>query len=329
MRRLLLKLLMLVLVGLAGRAAAADAPSLAFGVITTTTVAETRAAWEPFFTAMRRGTGLDVRGVYHATYEEAVDAVVRNLVQLAWVSNKAALDCIERTNVEVFAQLVDSAGSLGYRSIIITRRDSALLSIDPLLNRPRTWRFAMGEPSSTSGAVMLEYALFVPRGIKPEEHFLALRRGTHAQTLAAVLAGQVHAGTYNTEELHRLREQSPAQAMQLRILWESAMIPKDPLLWRRDLPLSVRKRIADYIFGVGRTDDEKLMLKRMFDLAGFKRSSNQQLKFVLDVDDFKQRSEVLLDARMSESAKNERLSDLRERYVRLSRAVQVDTDPPR
>ena len=62
MRRLLLKLLMLVLVGLAGRAAAADAPSLAFGVITTTTVAETRAAWEPFFAAMRRGTGLDVRG---------------------------------------------------------------------------------------------------------------------------------------------------------------------------------------------------------------------------------------------------------------------------
>jgi len=47
---------------------------------------------------------------------------------------------------------------------------------------------------------------------------------------------------------------------------------------------------------------------------------------VLDVDDFKQRSEVLLDAKMDESAKNERLADLRERYARLSRAVQADAD---
>ncbi|WP_428425164.1 phosphate/phosphite/phosphonate ABC transporter substrate-binding protein [Methylibium sp.] len=329
MRRSLLKLPLLALAGLAGKVATAEAASLAFGVITTTTVAETQAAWEPFFAAMRQSTGLDVRGVYHATYEEAVDAVVSNLVQLAWVSNKAALDCIERTNVEVFAQLVDSAGSPGYRSIIVTRRDSGLTSIDQLLNRPRTWRFAMGEPSSTSGSVMLQYALFVPRSIKPEEHFLSLRRGTHAQTLAAVLGGQVHAGAYNTEELLRLREHAPSQAQQLRILWESALIPKDPLLWRRDLPLSVRKRIADYIFGVGKTLDEKLMLKRMFDLAGFKRSSNQQLKFVLDIDDFKQRSEVLLDAKLGEALKNERLADLRERYARLSRAVQADADMPR
>jgi phosphonate transport system substrate-binding protein len=64
----------------------------------------------------------------------------------------------------------------------------------------------------------------------------------------------------------------------------------------------------------------------MFDLAGFQRSSNQQLKFVLDIEDFKQRSEVLLDTTMSEARKNERLADLRERYARLSRAVQASSD---
>lgn len=329
MRRTLLKLPLLALAGAVARTFAQDRASYAFGVITTTQVSETKLAWEPFFEAMRRQTGLDVRGIYPATYEEAVDAVVSGLVQMAWVSNKAALDCIERANVEVFAQLVDSAGALGYRSMIVARRDAPLASVEQLLGKPRAWRFAMGERSSTSGSVMLEYALFVPRNLRPDEHFLTVVRGTHAQTLEAVLSGQVHAGTYNTEELHRLREQAPHKAAQLKTLWESAMIPKDPLLWRRDLPLSVRNRIAGYIFGVGKTVEEKVMLKRMFDLAGFKRSSNQQLKFVLDIEDFRQRSEVLLDTRMSEPQKNERLADLRERYTRLSQAVQAAGDTSR
>lgn len=328
MRRTLLKLPLLALAGWAA-ARAATSPTLNFAVITTTSIDETRAGWEPFFAAMRAATGLDVRGVYPATYEEAVGAIVGGLVALAWVSNKAALDCIERANVEVFAQMVDAAGSPGYRSLIIARRDAPLQSLEQLLSRPRTWRFAMGEPSSTSGAVMPSYALFVPRGIKPEEHFLAVRRGTHADTLEAVLAGASHAGTYNTEEMTRLRERAPQRHAQLRVLWESAMIPKDPLLWRRDLPLSVRRRIADHVFSYGKTPEERGVLKRMFDLAGFQRSGNQQLKFVLDIEDFKQRSEVLLDTTMSEAQKNERLADLRERYARLSRAVQAPIDDAR
>src|SRR5512143_2901058 len=82
----------------------ANAAGLVFGIITTTSVDETRAAWEPFFADMRAATGLDVQGYYPATYGEVVDAVVANRAQLAWVSNKAALDCIEKANVEVFAQ---------------------------------------------------------------------------------------------------------------------------------------------------------------------------------------------------------------------------------
>jgi len=126
-----------------------------------------------------------------------------------------------------------------------------------------------------------------------------------------------------------MRATAPQRLQQLKVLWESALIPKDPLLWRRDLPLSVRNRISAYIFGVGRTPAEKSMLASMFDLAGFQRSSNGQLKFVLDIEDFKQRSEVLLDSNMSESRKSERLADLRERYERLSRTIQSGPDSAR
>jgi len=278
---------------------------------------------------MRAATGLPIQGWYAQSYLDAAEALVTNKVQLAWVSSKTALECIERANVEVFGQLVDSNGSLGYRALVVTRRDSRISSIEHLLARPKTYGFALGEDTSTSGHLMPSYALFVPRNIRPEEQFSPLLRGTHAQTVDAVLAGKVQAGTYNTEELERLKVRQPAQAAQLRVLWESALIPKDPLLWRTDLPLSLRTRLSSFLFSYGKTLEEKARLKQMFDLAGFKASSNQQLKFVLEIEDFKLRSEVLLDTRLSEAQKNERLLDLRDRYVRLARALQASTSPPR
>ena len=327
MRRLLLKWTLLA--GLAASAFAGPAHGqsapLSFVVITTTTVEETRASWEPFFADMRAITGLVIEGFYAPSYAAAIDALVGNRAHIGWLSSKAALDCIERGNVEVFGQLVDSAGSPGYRSIVIARRDAPVSSLDQLLSRPRSYGFAMGEVSSTSGHAMPSYALFVPRGIRPEEHFVPLIRGTHAQTLDAVLRGQVHAGTYNTEELQRLKANHPGRAASLRVLWESALIPKDPLLWRKDLPLSVRTRISNFLFTYGKSPAEKLRLKQMFDLAGFKPSTNQQLKFVLEIEDFKQRSEVLLDARLSEAQKSERLADLRDRYARLARTLQAQS----
>ncbi|HEV7915667.1 MAG TPA: phosphate/phosphite/phosphonate ABC transporter substrate-binding protein [Albitalea sp.] len=309
-------------------AASAQPGPLVFAVITTTTIEETRSAWDPFLADMRRVTGLEVQGFYAPSYAAAIDSLVANRAHLAWLSSKAALDCIERANVEVFGQLVDSAGSPGYRSIVIARRDAPVSSIDQLLSKRHTYGFAMGELSSTSGHAMPSYALFVPRGIRPEEHFVPFIRGNHAQTLDAVLRGQVHAGTYNTEELQRLKATQPARAASLRVLWESALIPKDPLLWRKDLPLSVRSRLSAFLFSYGKTPAEKERLKRMFDLAGFRPSTNQQLKFVLEIEDFKQRSEILLDTRLSETQKNEKLADLRDRYNRLAKALQTSSNAP-
>ena len=329
MRRLLLKLpLFAALVAGVWPGAWAQQGPLVFAVITTTSVEETRSAWEPFLGEMRQATGLDIQGFYAPSYAAAIDALVANRAHIAWLSSKAALDCIERANVEVFGQLVDSAGSPGYRSIVIARRDGPVTSIDQLLSKPKAYGFAMGEMSSTSGHAMPSYALFVPRGIRPEEHFVPFIRGNHAQTLDAVLRGQVHAATYTTEELQRLKAAQPARAASLRVLWESALIPKDPLLWRKDLPLSVRSRLSAFLFSYGRTATEKQRLKQMFDLAGFRPSTNQQLKFVLEIEDFKQRSEILLDTRLPEAQKSEKLADLRDRYNRLARALQPSASLP-
>ena len=49
---------------------------------------------------------------------------------------------------------------------------------------------------------------------------------------------------------------------------------------------------------------------------------------LLRIEDFKQRSEVLLDTRLTEAQKNEKLADLRDRYNRLAKALATPSNLP-
>jgi phosphonate transport system substrate-binding protein len=49
------------------------------------------------------------------------------------------------------------------------------------------------------------------------------------------------------------------------------------LVWRKDLPSDVKKKVQDFVTGYGKTDREKEILKNMYRLAGFKASTDAQL----------------------------------------------------
>jgi phosphonate transport system substrate-binding protein len=293
-------------------------PALQFGVISTGKVEDTRAAWEPFFVEMSRATGLNIQGSYPARYSEVVDALRANKVQVAWLSNKAALEAVEKANAEVFAQMVGADGAQGYRSLIITDKTGKVNSLEALLAKHSSLRFAMGEASSTSGYLIPMHSLFGPRNIVPEAYFAKFQVGKHADNLQALLAGDVDATIYNTEELDKLKAREPAVAARLHTLWESTLIPKDPLVWRRELPASVKTKIAEFALAYGKTPVEKQNLRLMFDLAGFKKSSNAQLRPMLEIEDFKEKLAVVLDNKLSEAQKTVRLAELRKRFYRVS-----------
>ena len=75
----------------------------------------------------------------------------------------------------------------------------------------------------------------------------------------------------------RDREKSPEKLEQIRILWTSPLIPRDPLVWRKDLPADLKKKIQDFMVTYGKDEREKEILKNMYRLAGFKASSDAQL----------------------------------------------------
>ena len=133
---------------------ASEIKEINFGIIATEKAGALRQMWEPFLNDMSKAIGLKVNGFYATEYAGVIEAQRFNKVQIAWYGNKSAIEAVDRSNGEVFAQFVDLDGTPGYYSYLITHRDSAIKSLDDVLKNGKSYSFGIGDPSSTSGTLV-------------------------------------------------------------------------------------------------------------------------------------------------------------------------------
>jgi len=284
-------------------ASANDIKELNFGIIATEKAGAMKQMWEPFLEDMTKATGIKINGFYATDYAGVIEAQRFNKVQLAWYGNKSAIDAVDRSQGEVFAQFVDLDGTPGYYSYLITHKDSAIKTLDQVLKNGKDFTFGIGDPSSTSGTLVPTYYVFTMNKLDPKTHFKVMRSSNHEGNFLAVLNKQVDLATSNSEMTEKIREKSPEKLEQIRILWTSPLIPRDPLVWRKDLPADVKKKVKDFVTGYGKTDREKEILKNMYRLAGFKASTDAQLTPIRQLELFKDRMKFESDANMNAAEK--------------------------
>jgi phosphonate transport system substrate-binding protein len=301
---------LLLAAGALAWSAAASAQDVNFGIISTDSASVQRERWEPFFADMEKKTGLKIHPFYAPDYNGVIEAMRFNKVQVAWYGNKAAMEAVDRAQGEVFAQLIYADGSLGYKSLIITHRDSPVKSLDDLLKNGKSYTFGNGDPNSTSGFLVPSYYVFAQNNVDPKTAFKVTRNASHGANLAAVLNKQVDAATYNTEEYEKLKAASPDKAEQVRILWTSPLIPSDPFVWRTDLDPQVKAKIKKFFVTYGENDHEKAVLKNIYNYGGFRESSNAQLVPIRQLEMFKDRRKVEGDTTISEDERKKKLAEI-------------------
>lgn len=300
-------------------ALAQDMKELNFGIIATEKAGALKQMWEPFLEDMSKATGLKVNGFYATDYAGIIEAQRFNKVQIAWYGNKSAIDAVDRSNGEVFAQFVDLDGTPGYYSYLITHKDSGITSLDQVLKNGKDYTFGIGDPSSTSGTLVPTYYVFTLNGLDPKTHFKVSRSSNHEGNFLAVLNKQVDVATSNSEMTMKVKEKTPEKMDQIRILWTSPLIPRDPLVWRKDLPSDVKKKVQDFVVGYGKDDREKEILKNMYRLAGFKASTNAQLNPIRQLELFKDRKKFEMDANMSDADKKVKFAEIDAKLAELNR----------
>ncbi len=300
----------------------AHAQELNFGIIATEKAGALKQMWEPFLDDMSKAVGMKVNGFYATDYAGIIEAQRFNKVQIAWYGNKSAIEAVDRANGEVFVQFIDLDGTPGYYSYLITHKDSGVTSLDQVLKNGKDLTFGIGDPSSTSGTLVPTYYVFTLNNLDPKTHFKVMRASNHEGNFLAVLNKQVDVATSNSEMTQKMKEKSPEKLDQIRILWTSPLIPRDPLVYRKDLPADLKKKIQDFTVGYGKDEREKEILKNMYRLAGFKVSTDAQLLPIRQLELFKDRKKVEGDANLTEAEKKAKLADLDAKLADLAKQMK-------
>ncbi len=310
MIRTIITMLATAAIALGSGAQAQEVKELNFGIIATEKAGALKQMWEPFLEDMTKAVGVKVNGFYATDYAGIIEAQRFNKVQVAWYGNKSAIEAVERANSEVFAQMIDLDGTPGYYSYLITHKDSGITSLDQVLKNGKDLTFGIGDPSSTSGTLVPTYYVFSLNNLDPKTHFKVMRSANHEGNFLAVVNKQVDVATSNSEMTQKMKEKAPEKLEQIRILWTSPLIPRDPFVYRKDLPAELKKKIQDFFVGYGKNEREKENLKNMYNLAGFKISTDAQLLPIRQLELFKDRKKYESDVNMSEADKKAKLAEI-------------------
>jgi len=309
----------------AGAARAEMPKEINFGIVSTESTQNLKTEWEPFLADMSKATGMKINGFYATDYAGVIEAMRFNKVQVAWYGNASAIQAVDRSQGEVFAQKTYADGSKGYYSILIANTSSNLNSIQDVINQPGKLKLGNGDPNSTSGFLMPGYYAFAKNGIDVHKHFTVVLNSNHEANLMAVATGQVDVATNNTEDLAKFQRSQPDKAKMIREIWRSPLIPSDPLVWRTDLDSQAKEKIKAFLLAYGQSGPNQAHEKQILDAlggwGGFIASTNDQLLPVRQVSLFKDRMKIEADASLSEDDKKKQLAEIDAKLDDLSKKM--------
>ncbi|KPY30833.1 Phosphonates ABC transporter periplasmic phosphonates-binding protein [Pseudomonas syringae pv. primulae] len=311
--------------------AQAEEKVINFGIMSTESSQNLKTIWQPFLDDMSKKTGLKVNATFASDYAGLIQGMRFNKVDVAWLGNKAAMEAVDRSNGEIFAQTSAANGAAGYWSLLIVRKDSPINSVEDMLKNAKSLTFGNGDPNSTSGYLVPGYYVFAKNHVDASTAFKRTLNSSHEVNALSVAKGQLDVATFNTESWDRLAVTQPDKVEQLKVIWKSPLIPADPMVWSKALSDENKAKIREFFASYGDTDEEKTVLKNM-QLGKFLKSSDDQLLPIRQLELFKQRTEVAasttLDAKEKETRLKEidaGLSKLQERITELNQKTASST----
>lgn len=299
-------------------ALAEEVKKLNFGIISTDSTQVLRDTWTPFLKDMSQKMGIEVKPFFASDYAGIIQAMRFNKVDVAWYGNKSAIEAVDRSGGEVFAQTVDVEGNPGYWSLLLTHKDSKLNSVEDILKNKSELTFGNGDPNSTSGFLVPSYYVFAKNNINPKKAFKRVTNANHETNALSVANKKVDFATNNTENLRRIEEKFPEKYNNIKVIWKSPLIPSDPIVWRKNLPESAKSKIYDFFMAYGKSGDkaELANLERL-QWAPFRASSDDQLLPIRQLSLFKDRIKIV----NSKNPDQKKLAEIDEKLSVLNRRM--------
>ena len=300
---------------------AQDLKEINFGIISTESSQNLKSDWQPVLDDMAKKLGMKVNGFFASDYAGIIEGMRFNKVQVAWFGNKSAMEAVDRASGEVFAQMLNADGTLGYYSHLIVHKDSPIKSLDDMLKQGKNLSFGNGDPNSTSGFLVPGYYVFSQNNIDPKTFFKVSRGANHESNALAVANKQVDVATNNSENLDKIKDKLPGKFNDIRVIWTSPLIPSDPLVIRKDMAEPLKGKVKEFFYNYGKgSQQEKDNLYKLSKLSSFKLSTNSQLIPIRQLELFKDRNKIDADASLAAADKQSKLADIDRQLAALAKS---------
>ncbi|MBD9658401.1 phosphonate ABC transporter substrate-binding protein [Pantoea leporis] len=205
-------------------------------------------------------------------YSGVIQGLLGNKIDLVLSMSPASFASVYLQNpkaVDVVGIVVDDKdGSQGYHSVVIVKADSPYQKLEDLKGKS----FGMADPDSTSGFLMPNQAFKKEFGGTVDDKYnntfsSVTFSGGHEQDILGVLNGQFEGAVtwtsligdretgYTSGAFGRLiRMDHPDLMKQIRIIWQSPLIPNGPILVSNNLPANFKAKVVATIKKLDKED---------------------------------------------------------------------------
>lgn len=261
-------------------------PVVSIGATTTENQAATVARFQPLADYFKEELGVEMRVQSASDYAAVVQALTAGHIQLARLggSSYAAGWIDSNGGVEPLVVPAELDGTLGYHSVLIVRSDSPYQSLDDLKGKSLAW----ADPNSTSGYLVPIVSLRAV-GIEPANHFgQTVFSGGHEQSVIGVLNGTLDSAfTWtskddNTGQLRMMMDRGMLKREDLRVVWESPVIPNPLYTIPSNLPEDMKRDIADFFLKLHKERPDIADLAASGRTSGFVPATHEMYAPVVD-----------------------------------------------
>jgi phosphonate transport system substrate-binding protein len=271
-------------------------PTVSFSVISSENEADRIARHQKMISYLEKTLGMKVKMHVATEYAGTIEAMKSGMVQFAQFgpASYAAAWEITGGNVEPFLAGTDSAGNVGYYSVIAVKVSSPFRSLDDLKGKT----FAFADPNSTSGYLVPSF--YLRRQGYPSDKFFSKTgfSGSHENSILAVLNGTYDAAAtfWNDDRIgnvQRMEEKGMIPQGQIRFIWKSPKLPGDPVyVMNKSLPVELKTLIKTALLTMPEADPAAWK-----DLTGGKYKTMKEVSHADYVDIIEMRRENLKDRR--------------------------------
>lgn len=200
--------------------------------------------WAPLVAHLGKCIGRPVRFFQVQSSAAVVEAFRSGRIHFSLLATGDTPFAVNVAGAVPYAGIGSAKALLGYRVVVVVRRDSGFNRLSDLKGR----RVAHTAPSSNSGN-MAPRALFPAEGLVPDRDYKVIYSGKHDNSVIGVLRGDYDAAAVADDILERMIANGALKANDLRVVFTSKSFPAGSMVHAHDLSPALVKSIRDCTLG--------------------------------------------------------------------------------